>query len=240
MHRLLARQLARTTRSSGEVDLDALLLLVEAAYTEADAERDRNDRAALITCEEMDELNNELRQLAHHDVLTTLPNRLAFAEFAARAVQRRRQGESLAVLLVDLDRFKIVNDTFGHSTGDQLLCEVASRLRSTVRDGDFVARMGGDEFAIIQVGSEQPQSAESLARRLVERLSEPYAISGHDMAVGGSVGFVISAAGSDDVDVLLHNADVALYRAKHDGRSTWRIFDPQMTTRQNPLSVRAR
>jgi diguanylate cyclase (GGDEF)-like protein len=228
MHRLLARQLARTTCPAGDVDLDALLRLVDAAYLEADQERARTERATLVTCEEMDELNTELRKLAHHDPLTGLPNRLAFSEFAVRAVQRARLGESLAVLLIDLDRFKLVNDTFGHSTGDALLCEVAARLRGVVRENDFVARMGGDEFAIIQVGSDQPNSAEALARRLVERLSGSYAIRGHGLAVGGSVGVVFADPSADDVDILLHRADLALYRAKHDGRCTWRIFDPEM------------
>src|SRR5664279_5631172 len=145
MHKLLARQLSRATRPSGEIDVDVLLRLVEAAYVEADRERDRLDRAALITSEEMDQLNDELRQLAHHDVLTGLPNRLLFAQFANRAVQRAKLGERFAVLLIDLDRFKPVNDTFGHATGDTLLCEVAARLRVAVRSGDEVARTGGDE-----------------------------------------------------------------------------------------------
>lgn len=229
MHRLLARQLARATRSSGELDVDALLRLVDAAYVEADEERARTERATLVTCEEMEELNTELRQLAHHDALTGLPNRLAFAEFALRAIQRAQLGESLAVLLVDLDRFKLVNDTLGHSMGDALLCEVAGRLRAVVREEDFVARIGGDEFAIVQVGSEQPQSAEILARRLVERLTAPYTIRGHNLAVGGSVGIEFAGPGVEDVDLLLRNADLALYSAKNEGRNTWRIFDPRLT-----------
>ena len=123
MHKLLARQLARATLPSGEVDLDALLRLVNAAYAEADQERDRLDRAALLTSEEMDQLNNELRQLAHHDMLTGLPNRLLFSEFARRATARAKLGESFAVLLIDLDRFKAINDTQGHAMGDALLRE---------------------------------------------------------------------------------------------------------------------
>ena len=232
MHRLLERQIVRATRASGELDLAALLRLVDAAYVEADRERDRTDRATLITCEEMDQLNTELRKLAHHDTLTGLPNRLSFAGFALRAVQRAKLGESFAVLLIDLDRFKLVNDTLGHAIGDALLCEVATRLRSAVREADDVARMGGDEFAIVQF-AEQPQSAEILAQRLVEGLSLPYSIHGHELAVGASVGIVFAGPGVHDIDVLLHHADLALYRAKNDGRCTWRVFEPQMPTRQN-------
>ena len=201
-----------------------LLQLVGAAYTESDEERDRSDRVALITCEEMDQLNAELRVLAHHDALTGLPNRLAFAECALRSVQRAKLGESFSVLLLDLDRFKAINDTLGHSMGDALLREVAARLRSAVRREDHVARMGGDEFAILQLGA--PADAEELARRLVVCLSAPYLIGGYEMAVGASVGAAFAAAGTHDVDVLLHNADVALYRAKNEGRCTWRMYAP--------------
>jgi diguanylate cyclase (GGDEF)-like protein len=231
MHRLLERQIAQATRASGELDLAALLRLVDAAYIEGDHERYRADRASLLASEEMDQLNNELRQLAHHDALTGLANRLLFAEFALRALQRARRGEPLAVLLIDLDRFKLVNDTLGHPMGDTLLCEVAARLRSAVREVDQVARMGGDEFAIVQVGSEQPQSAEIVARHVVRRLGAPYSIRGHEMAISASVGIALVGPGIDDVDSLLRNADIALYHAKDEGRNTWRVFEPQMAAR---------
>jgi diguanylate cyclase (GGDEF)-like protein len=230
MHKLLARQLARATLPSGEVDLDALLRLVNAAYAEADQERDRLDRAALLTSEEMDQLNNELRQLAHHDMLTGLPNRLLFSEFARRATARAKLGESFAVLLIDLDRFKAINDTQGHAMGDALLREVAGRLRAIVRHEDKVARIGGDEFAVIQYGAELPQGAEFLAQRLVQRLSSPYSISGHELSIGASVGIVVAGPGIHDEVLLLHNADLALYRAKNEGRCTWRVFEPQMAS----------
>jgi len=228
MHKLLARQLSRATRPSGDIDLEMLLRLVEAAYIEADLERDRLDRAALLTSEEMDQLNAELRQLAHHDVLTGLPNRLLFAEFAKRAIQRAQRGESFAVLLIDLDRFKAVNDTLGHAMGDALLCEVAGRLRAAVRNADEVARTGGDEFAIIQHSAEFPKGTELLAERLVRSLSAPYAIAGHVLDIGASVGAAVAGAGIHDIDALLHQADLALYRAKNEGRCTWRIFEPSM------------
>ncbi|MBD5634476.1 MAG: GGDEF domain-containing protein [Candidatus Eremiobacteraeota bacterium] len=228
MHQLLERQLARATKATGEVDLAALLRFVEAAYVESDVERDRTDRAMLLVCDEMDTLNAELRQLAHHDMLTGLPNRLSFAEFATRAMERAKDGESLAVLLVDLDRFKAVNDTLGHAMGDALLCEVSDRLRSAVRDGDIVARMGGDEFAVLQIGPPRTQDSEALARRIVGNLSKPYLIRGIRLTVGASVGVALAEDGaSDDVDLLLLNADRALYRAKNEGRCTWRMYEPE-------------
>jgi diguanylate cyclase (GGDEF)-like protein len=229
VHKLLKRQMARATGPAGDVDLAALLSLVDAAYTEADLERERNDRAMLLTCEEMDTLNDELRELAHHDILTGLPNRLSFAEHAAQAIHRARQGESLAVLLVDLDRFKAINDALGHGMGDALLCEVAARLRSAVRSGDTVARMGGDEFAILQIGPERLGGAEELARRVVDRLSAPYTIEGCKLTVGACVGVAIAALPDlEDVEQLLLNADRALYRAKNEGRCTWRMHEPKL------------
>jgi diguanylate cyclase (GGDEF)-like protein len=224
MHPLLERQIARATRPSGDLDVAAVLQLVDAAYAESDRERERNDRAALLTCEEMDKLNEELHKLAHHDMLTGLPNRLAFADFVRRAVGRAKQGERFAILLVDLDRFKAVNDTLGHAMGDALLCEVAARLRRAVREGDHVARMGGDEFAILVGSLGLPDSAEHLAHRLVRSLGAPYVIRGCAMAVGASVGIVVADPGDDDPGLLLRNADVALYRAKNEGRGTWRVY----------------
>lgn len=240
MHRLLERQIARATRPSGELDVPMLLELVDAAYGEADRERERNDRAVLLTCQEMDALNDELHKLAHYDLLTGLPNRLAFAGFAQRAVARAKRGEHFALLSIDLDRFKAVNDTLGHAMGDSLLGEVAVRLRRAVREGDEVARMGGDEFAILQVGPGLPESAETLAHRLVCSLSAPYLIRGCAMTVGASVGIVVAGPGHNDVDALLRNADVALYRAKNQGRCTWRVYTPEddvASVREGSLSL---
>ena len=128
------------------------------------------------------------------------------------------------MLCLDLDRFKEVNDTLGHGSGDRLLEQVAERLRQSVRETDTVARLGGDEFAVVQVGVEQPESAEALCRRLIDAVSAPYVLEGHEVTVGVSIGVALSPADGEASEVLLKHADIALYRAKTDGRGTFRFF----------------
>ncbi len=170
--------------------------------------------------------------MAHHDMLTGLPNRLFFKERLGQ-VQKgmRREDNAAAVLCLDLDNFKNVNDTLGHPAGDQLLEEVAQRLRECVRDADVVARLGGDEFAILQSSPCQPEDAEALARRLIDAVSAPYEIDGACVVVGASVGIAIATGSGNNTDHLLKNADLALYKAKTDGRKTYRVFEAEMTVR---------
>ena len=137
----------------------------------------------------------------------------------------------MAVLCLDLDRFKPVNDTLGHPVGDALLRAVAARLLACVREGDTAARLGGDEFAVLQAGAGQPEAAGALARRLVEALSAPYEVLGHQVVVGASVGVALAPGDGRDPDELLKRADMALYRAKADGRGTFRSFEPGMDAR---------
>jgi diguanylate cyclase (GGDEF)-like protein len=170
----------------------------------------------------------QLNHLARHDALTGLPNRVAFRDDVAGFLRRMRRGQSLAVLYLDLDRFKVVNDTLGHPVGDRLLNEVAVRLRGVVREVDTITRLGGDEFAIAQSGVEQPRSAEALAQRLIETLSKPYDIDGQLAVVGASVGITLADNNDLDVDQLLRRADMALYAAKRHGRGTWRWFESAM------------
>jgi diguanylate cyclase (GGDEF)-like protein len=125
-------------------------------------------------------------------------------------------------------RFKAVNDTLGHPAGDRLLCEVAERMRNTVRDVDIITRLGGDEFAIMLVGVDQPPVAETLAHRLVDVLARPYDIAGHPVVIGVSIGITLVGGDELNVERLLHQADIALYAAKRDGRGTWRWFEPAM------------
>ncbi|KQO64073.1 MULTISPECIES: EAL domain-containing protein [unclassified Methylobacterium] len=166
--------------------------------------------------------------MARHDVLTGLPNRAMFGERIEEAVAHLGRGSPFAVLCLDLDRFKEVNDTLGHPVGDALLRAVADRLRACVREVDTVARLGGDEFAIILSQAEQPRDAAVLARRIVEVVSAPYDLDGHRASVGVSIGICFAPGDGTTCDKLLKNADVALYRAKADGRGTWRFFEAEM------------
>ena len=169
-----------------------------------------------------------LGYMARHDALTGLPNRVVFREYMEQETNRRVRGGSLAVLCLDLDHFKYVNDTFGHAVGDALLCAVAERLRNNVRSNDIVVRLGGDEFAILQIGVDQPLQATALARRIIEILSQPFGLGIQQVTVGTSVGIAYDRLGRINADGLLKNADMALYRAKADGKGTFRFFDPVM------------
>ena len=169
--------------------------------------------------------------LARQEPLTGLDNRTGLHDrLGAALAEAARTDAPLAVLMLDLDRFKTVNDTLGHPVGDALLRKVAERLRKATRSGDVVARLGGDEFAIIQVnaGAEQPQASEALARRLVDLVGRTYVVDGHMLNVGVSVGVALAPADGSDADALLKHADLALYRAKAEGRGTYRFFEPAM------------
>jgi diguanylate cyclase (GGDEF)-like protein len=171
-------------------------------------------------------------EMARLDPLTGLPNRLLLRERLAEALARfQRNGEPYALLLIDLDRFKPVNDTLGHPIGDLLLAKVADRLRSTVRPTDTVARIGGDEFVILQTGIREAGNTQALARRIVDLISRTYMVDGHLLTIGASVGVALAPMDGETADKLLKNADLALYRAKLDGRGTYRFFEPEMDAR---------
>ena len=170
----------------------------------------------------------KIAHMAHHDALTGLPNRTLLDERLEHAVAHAKRGEIVATHLLDLDYFKNVNDTLGHPIGDKLLRMVADRLRRLVQEGETVARMGGDEFAIVQLQVAQPSDATALAQRVIEEVSEPYEIDGHQVVVGASVGIAVSVTDGPSPDLLLRNADLALYRAKSGGRGTLRFFEPEM------------
>ncbi len=167
--------------------------------------------------------------MAHHDALTSLPNRIHFEERLGHLLKGMRQEDGhLAVLCLDLDHFKDVNDSLGHPAGDQLLKQVAQRALGCVRGGDIVARLGGDEFAILQCSACQPEHAEVLARRLVQALGAPYDIDGTRVVIGASVGIAVATGDGRDVSHLLKNADIALYKAKGEGRGMFRLFEDGM------------
>ena len=174
----------------------------------------------------------QISRMARHDALTDLPNRILFREELGHALRRVLREEKVAVLCLDLDHFKDVNDTLGHPIGDDLLKEVAHRLSGCVRQCDTVSRLGGDEFAIVQAGDELGASEISaLASRLVEVVGAPYEIQGHQIIVGTSVGISVAPDDGIDPDQLLKNADMALYRAKADGRGNHRFFETGMDAR---------
>jgi diguanylate cyclase (GGDEF)-like protein len=185
----------------------------------------------------------QIRHMARHDALTDLPNRILFKERMEEALKRLSRGEMVAVLSLDLDRFKSVNDTLGHPVGDELLKLVSSRLRDIIRQNDIIARFGGDEFAVVQVGDVQPQGVIALAQRIIDSLSAPFDIHGHQVVIGVSVGIALAPTDGRAPEQLLKNSDMALYRAKSDGRGIYRFFEPRMdalmqTRRQLELDLR--
>lgn len=166
-----------------------------------------------------------IHHIARHDGLTTLVNREVFLEHLAGAVDNaQRVHEGFAVHFIDLDRFKPINDRFGHAIGDKVLAIVAGRMRAVARDVDIVARMGGDEFAMLQFGVLQANAALGLARRLLQALAQPMAIEAEQLKVGASIGIALCSAPGQQADTLLRQADRAMYEAKSAGRDTVRVF----------------
>ena len=186
---------------------------------------------AVVLLEDITERRNaeaRISHLARYDELTALPNRVNFRDEIERLLKIPHEaGRLSALLFVDLDQFKQVNDTLGHPCGDQLLCAVADRLRAMLRPEDFVARFGGDEFVVFQQQIRSNEDAAILARRIVDHLSERYKIDNHLVEIGASVGIAMTSPGIS-ADTLLKNADMALYRAKADGRGTFCFFHEEL------------
>jgi diguanylate cyclase (GGDEF)-like protein len=170
-----------------------------------------------------------IAHLAYHDALTGLPNRAVFADHLARGVAKAaEQSEPIAVLCIDLDGFKAVNDIHGHPAGDELLIEAAHRLRGVVRGNELVARLGGDEFAVVQAGGSQPTHAGLLSERIIAALRQPFAIGGQSIRISASIGVAIYPTDADTPSDLIKNADMALYRAKAEGRGFTRFYEAAM------------
>ena len=174
-------------------------------------------------------------RLAHYDALTDLPNRALFHEQLKRELPHALPAQQLAVLYIDIDEFKSVNDSLGHMIGDELLKSVAVRLGACVRETDFVARLGGDEFAIVQTGITDPAEVTGLVHRIFEAIRAPYECLGHQVTTDASIGIALAPRDGSDLDQILKNADLAMYAAKAAGRRTYRFFEPEMDSR-----VRAR
>ena len=177
------------------------------------------------------EAEARIAHMAMHDALTGLPNRRYFEDELGRAVQQRTAESGFAVLCLDLDQFKPVNDTLGHIMGDKLLRAVAKRLLASVRETDILARLGGDEFAILQMDVKGPEQPAFLGDRLVSFLAEPFEIDGHRIVIGTSVGIAMAPDDGSDSMELLRNADLALYCSKGEGRGRYRFFEPEMHAR---------
>ena len=173
----------------------------------------------------------KIAHMARHDALTDLPNRVLLRERLGEALAHVERGQRLAVLYLDLDQFKNVNDTLGHSAGDELLRVVAGRLRGCVRDVDTICRVGGDEFFIVQTDIGDVTDAERLARRLVDAVRAPFDLQGHRVMIDASIGIALAPTDGTDANELLKNADMALYGAKGDGRGIYRFFEPNMDAR---------
>jgi diguanylate cyclase (GGDEF)-like protein len=172
--------------------------------------------------------DEQIAHLAHYDALTDLPNRAQFREQLASALKGLPRDGKLAVLCIDIDEFKSVNDSLGHPVGDELLKAVAGRLRGCLRKTDFVARLGGDEFAIIQIGVERPEDTTHLVERIYAAIREPNDCAGYLLTTDASIGIALAPQDGDDLDQLLKNADLAMCAAKTAGRRTSRFFEPGM------------
>lgn len=183
------------------------------------------------------ELAYRANHLAMHDSLTGLPNRVLINEQLQHSLMRMSPDKMIAVHLLDLDEFKYVNDTMGHGSGDKLLQVVAERLRPLVRDTDTIARMGGDEFAILQASVTSPEDAEALARRINDALSLPIDIDGNFVSIGTSIGIAIGPQDGATAELLMRNADLALYQAKDDGRGAYRRYKADMNEQKQARRI---
>jgi diguanylate cyclase (GGDEF)-like protein/PAS domain S-box-containing protein len=172
--------------------------------------------------------DEKIAHLAHYDALTDLPNRVLFREQIERELQRTSAGEQFALLYIDIDEFKGINDSLGHHVGDELLKAVAGRIRSCIRETDLIARLGGDEFAVIQTSVGNVAEVVEFVTRIHEAIRQPYQCLGHQLSTDASIGIALAPKDGTDLDQLIKNADLAMYGAKADGRRTSRFFEPAM------------
>lgn len=176
------------------------------------------------------QVEKKIRHQALHDLLTGLPNRLLFYELLAKALPNAvRNRESLAVMFLDLDRFKVINDTLGHTLGDKLLQEVAYRLKESLRSGDTVARWGGDEFIILQPQVNHVDEVTQVAWRILKSLEDPFYLQGHELYISGSIGIALLSDNSPNAETLIQHADAALYYAKDAGRNNFQFYTSSLS-----------
>jgi diguanylate cyclase len=235
-HRTLERQLRRLGLApqtppdpSGWA---GFLEQVSASYRESEADRYTLERSTEISSDEMRALHDVLSRQARHDTLTGLPNRAALTDLLRAALdQSRLAGDEVAVLFIDLDGFKLVNDSLGHPAGDELLVRVAERLQAAIRSRDVVARLGGDEFVVVLGEVDGIATATNAAERIADQLERPFRIGGNNATISASIGIALTNADCLSIDDLLRKADMAMYEAKAGGRCQYAIFDDDVSDR---------
>ena len=232
----LARVNTQISRRRAELELlDSNQTLVEREATLEDRVSERAAKLVQANAVIQEEISrrivseDKIAYLARHDVLTGLANRFTFEEELNASRQLAREcGSQLSLLFIDLDGFKNVNDTLGHGIGDELLKVVALRLSSVIGTKDFCARLGGDEFAIVHVSDDARSTAASLAEKIIAAISGGHIVGGNQIYVGASIGIAVLYGGDNDTAALLRQADLAMYRAKADGRGVYRLFEAEM------------
>jgi diguanylate cyclase (GGDEF)-like protein len=231
-HKGLVRQLRRLGLDEQEppdrAGWQQLLESVSAAYEQSDADRYTMERSIAVSSQEMRALHDVLSHRARHDTLTGLPNRAALTETLHQTLSARRTGgQDAAVLFIDLDGFKQVNDSLGHAAGDELLIRATERIRSVLRPNDTVARLGGDEFVVLCPQVDSLDTAIAVARRIREQLETPFRLGNQDTMISASIGIAMTGHASSAEDMLA-NADLAMYQAKRCGKARILIFDEEM------------
>jgi diguanylate cyclase (GGDEF)-like protein/PAS domain S-box-containing protein len=224
-------ELADRLRRHGESHLVYERKLADDRYILVNEYRSGDQRTVVLYTDisELKVREKRIQHLAHHDSLTGLPNRVLFREKLEEALAKAKNGAAMvSVLCLDLDRFKAVNDTLGHHVGDLLLQEVARRIQGCLRNGDVAARLGGDEFAVILPTINNQEVPTSIAWRILDALAQPVSIQDQTIVSGTSIGIALSDGQDNSADTILKNADLALYRAKSDGRGTFRYFEAEM------------
>ena len=244
MHRLLKRQLRKHLADlMGQHDVlssdefNRFIDAISEAYNHSERERDILERTLDQNSKELNaanrkllDQNKEISKLATTDELTGLANRIVSQGKIAEALKyAKTHGQMCALLFVDLDRFKIINDTLGHHIGDLLLKEVAARLQACVRRSDNVARLGGDEFTILLTDIVNEDNACCVAKQVLSELSKPFCVEGHELMLTGSIGISIYPQGGDELVDFVKNADTAMYRAKAMGKNTYQVYEPTMS-----------